>query len=129
MPMSSPMMKTMLGFCGFCATAGVVAGPDRDINIVALSSEADDRLSQLVGLRGTLWTLISWFLGVPASIEISSVYSVRRYGAKPFRVDLNQGIVRVGSNATQQVLIEVRFGLKNDLILTPDPVAHASRPF
>ena len=35
-PMSSPMMKRMLGFllcC--CAATGVMAGPDNDINIVA----------------------------------------------------------------------------------------------
>ncbi len=43
-PMSSPMMKRMLGFAGACAAAGVLAGPDSDINIVAPSSVAQDRL-------------------------------------------------------------------------------------
>ena len=52
-PMSSPMMKRILGFCaGCCAVAGVLTGPDSDINIVALSSEAQDRLSQPGVLRG-----------------------------------------------------------------------------
>ena len=47
------MMKRMLGFCaGCCAAAGVLAGPDSDINIVAPSSEAQDRLSQPSVLRG-----------------------------------------------------------------------------
>jgi hypothetical protein len=40
------MMKRMLGFAAVCATAGVLTGPDSDINIVALSSAAQDRLSQ-----------------------------------------------------------------------------------
>jgi len=45
-PMSSPMMKMMLGFCGGSApTAGVLAGPhnDSDISVVAPSSTARDR--------------------------------------------------------------------------------------
>jgi hypothetical protein len=47
------MMKRILGFCGgCCATAGVLAGPDSDINIVALSSEAQDLLCQLDALHG-----------------------------------------------------------------------------
>ena len=50
--MSSPMMKRMLGFCAGCAVAGVLAGPDSDINIVAPSSEAQDRLCQPGVLRG-----------------------------------------------------------------------------
>ena len=48
-PMSSPMMKRMLGFCaGCCAVAGVLAGPDNenDINVVAPSNAAQDRLCQ-----------------------------------------------------------------------------------
>jgi hypothetical protein len=46
-PMSSPMMKMILGFWAGCwAAAGVLAGPDSDINIVAPSSEAQDRLCQ-----------------------------------------------------------------------------------
>jgi hypothetical protein len=50
-PMSSPMMKRILGFCGgCCAVAGVLAGPDNDINMVAPSSEAQDR--KLGVLRG-----------------------------------------------------------------------------
>ena len=52
-PMSSPMMKRILGFCaGCCAAAGVLAGPDSDINIVAPSSAAQDRLCQPAVLRG-----------------------------------------------------------------------------
>ena len=39
-PMSSPMMKRMLGFAGVCAAAGVLTGPDSDISIVAPSSAA-----------------------------------------------------------------------------------------
>ena len=39
-PMSSPMMKRMFGFAGVCAAAGVLAGPDSDISIVAPSSAA-----------------------------------------------------------------------------------------
>ena len=42
-PMSSPMMKRILGFWAGCAAAGVLPGPDSDINIVAPSSEAQDR--------------------------------------------------------------------------------------
>ena len=35
-----------VGFlCRVCATAGVLAGPDSDINIVAPSSAAQDRLA------------------------------------------------------------------------------------
>ena len=48
-PISSPMMKMMLGFCGVCcATAGVLASPDNDsdINVVAPSNAAQDRLCQ-----------------------------------------------------------------------------------
>jgi len=37
------MMKRILGFCAGCAVAGVLASPDSDINIVAPSSEAQDR--------------------------------------------------------------------------------------
>jgi hypothetical protein len=37
------MMKRIFGFCAGCAVAGVLAGPDSDINIVAPSSEAQDR--------------------------------------------------------------------------------------
>ncbi len=51
-PMSSPMMKRILGFCAGCAVAGVLAGPDSDINIVAPSSEAQDLLWQLDVLNG-----------------------------------------------------------------------------
>ena len=41
-PMSSPMMKRMFGFCGVCAAAGVLAGPDNasDISADAPSSAA-----------------------------------------------------------------------------------------
>jgi hypothetical protein len=48
------MMKMMLGFCGCCAAAGVLAGPDSDsdINVVAPSNAAQDRLCQLGVLRG-----------------------------------------------------------------------------
>jgi hypothetical protein len=47
------MMKRILGFCaGCCAAAGVLAGPDSDINIVALISEAQERLCQPDILRG-----------------------------------------------------------------------------
>jgi hypothetical protein len=48
------MMKMMLGFCGCCAAAGVLAGPDNDtdINVVAPSNAAQDRLCQLGVLRG-----------------------------------------------------------------------------
>jgi hypothetical protein len=42
-PMSSPMMKRMLGFWAGCAAAGVLTSPDSDINIVAPSREAQDR--------------------------------------------------------------------------------------
>src|SRR6476469_7751708 len=47
-PMSSHMMKRMFGFCGVCATAGVVAGPDSDsdTSVVAPRSAAQDRLCQ-----------------------------------------------------------------------------------
>src|SRR5580704_5457056 len=47
-PMSSPMMKRMLGFCCCCAAAGVLAGPDSeiDISVVAPSSAAQERLCQ-----------------------------------------------------------------------------------
>src|SRR5882724_1173656 len=52
-PMSSPMMKRILGFCaGCCAVAGVLASPDSDINIVAPSSPAQDRLCRPGVLRG-----------------------------------------------------------------------------
>src|ERR1700750_1815354 len=53
-PISSPMMKSMLGFCaGCCAVAGVVTGPnnDNDINVVAPSNVAQDRLCQPPLLR------------------------------------------------------------------------------
>src|SRR5882672_7883117 len=54
-PMSSPMMKRILGFCaGCCAAAGVLAGPDNDINIVALISDAQDRFFQPAVFRGTV---------------------------------------------------------------------------
>jgi hypothetical protein len=47
------MMKRIFGFCGgCCAVAGVLAGPDNDINIVAPSSEAQDRMCQPGVLRG-----------------------------------------------------------------------------
>jgi hypothetical protein len=49
------MMKRILGFCdGCCAAAGVLAGPDSDIIIVAPSSVAQDRLCQPAVLRGTV---------------------------------------------------------------------------
>jgi hypothetical protein len=52
-PMSSPMMKRMLGFCaGCCAAAGVLIGPDSGISIDALNRAAHDRLSQPKGLFG-----------------------------------------------------------------------------
>jgi translation initiation factor 6 (eIF-6) len=51
-PMSSPMMNTMFGFAGVCAAAGVLAGPDSDINIDALSSVAQERLRKPHVLRG-----------------------------------------------------------------------------
>src|SRR5882724_3396147 len=53
--MSSPMMKSIFGFC-CCAVAGVLAGPntDSDINVVAPSSAARGRLFQPVAtLRST----------------------------------------------------------------------------
>src|SRR5712672_1942699 len=54
-PMSSPMMKRILGFCGgCCAVAAVLAGPDTDINIVAPSSVAQDLLCQLDVLLGSV---------------------------------------------------------------------------
>jgi hypothetical protein len=49
------MMKMILGFwAGCCAAAGVLAGPDNDtdINVVAPSNAAQDRLCQLGALRG-----------------------------------------------------------------------------
>ena len=59
-PMSSPMMKRMLGFCAGCAVAGVLAGPDNDINIVAPSSEAQDRRARrLAWRRCNKWRLVS----------------------------------------------------------------------
>src|SRR5262245_45846485 len=51
-PMSSPMMKRMLGFCGGCfADAGVMAGPDTADNMLPPSSEAQHRLYLFVVLR------------------------------------------------------------------------------
>ena len=45
-PMSSPMMKRMLGFWAGCwAAAGVLAGTDSDISIDAPNSAAQDRLN------------------------------------------------------------------------------------
>src|SRR6476620_4986256 len=66
-PMSSPMMKRMFGFCGVCATAGVVAGPhsDSDTSVVAPRSAAQDRLCQPVEtLRGRFEMSdgLSWFV-------------------------------------------------------------------
>src|ERR1700730_8115772 len=53
MPMSSPMMKRILGFCGgCCATAGVLTSPDSDFNIVAPSNMAQDRLCDPPVLHG-----------------------------------------------------------------------------
>jgi hypothetical protein len=46
------MMKRILGFCAGCAVAGVPAGPDSEINIVAPSSEAQDRVCKPGVLRG-----------------------------------------------------------------------------
>jgi hypothetical protein len=40
------MMNRIFGFVGVCAETGVLAGPDNDINIVALSSVAQHRLCQ-----------------------------------------------------------------------------------
>jgi hypothetical protein len=48
------MMKMILGFwAGCCAVAGVLAGPDNDsdINVVAPSKAAQDRLCQPTLLR------------------------------------------------------------------------------
>jgi hypothetical protein len=43
----------MLGFCaGCCAAAGVLAGPDSDINIDAPNKTAQDRLRPLNALLG-----------------------------------------------------------------------------
>ena len=39
-------MKRILGFCAGCAVAGVLTGPDSDINIDALNRAAQDRLMQ-----------------------------------------------------------------------------------
>ena len=54
-PMSSPMMKRMLGFCCCCcASAGVLAGPDSesDISVAAPISAAQDRVCKpLIVLR------------------------------------------------------------------------------
>jgi hypothetical protein len=48
----------MLGFWAGCAVAGVLAGTDSDINIVAPSSEAQDRkpgvLREGVAIKGGL---------------------------------------------------------------------------
>ena len=57
-PMSSPMMKRILGFCCCCccAAAGVLVGPDNetDINVAALISAAQDRVCKpLTVLRKT----------------------------------------------------------------------------
>jgi hypothetical protein len=46
------MVKRMFGFGAGWAVAGVPAGPDSDINIVAPSSEAQDRLDKPGVLRG-----------------------------------------------------------------------------
>jgi hypothetical protein len=46
------MMNRMLGFAGVCAAAGVLAGPANGIIIEALSSAAQERLSQPAGRRG-----------------------------------------------------------------------------
>jgi hypothetical protein len=49
------MMKRIFGFCdGCCAVAGVLAGPDNDINIVAPSSMAQDALYDPSVLHGAV---------------------------------------------------------------------------
>ena len=40
------MMKRMLGFCGVCASAGVAAPHSDIVNIVALSSDVQDRFCE-----------------------------------------------------------------------------------
>ena len=53
-PISSPMMKRILGFGdGCCAATGVLANPVSDISIVAPSNVAQDRWRQPAVLGGT----------------------------------------------------------------------------
>ena len=64
-----------VGFlCRLLRTAGVLAGPDSDIHIVALSSEAQDPLYQLDVLRG----------GVAAGGGLSGEYAIQHGIALPF---------------------------------------------
>jgi hypothetical protein len=74
------MMKRMLGFCvGCCAAAGVLAGPDSDINIVALSSEAQDLLCQTDALLGGVAAEGGLSLNMESNMASLSLFMMRRW--------------------------------------------------
>ena len=73
-------MKRILGFCGgCCATAGVLAGPDSDINIVALSSEAQDLLCQLYVLLGGVAAEGGLSLNMESNMASLSLFMMRQW--------------------------------------------------
>jgi hypothetical protein len=72
------MMKRILGFwAGCCAVAGVLAGPDRDINMVALSSEAQDRLRQPDALLGGVAAEGGLSLNMESNMASLSLFMMR----------------------------------------------------
>jgi hypothetical protein len=73
------MMKRMFGFCGVCATAGVVAGPDSDINIVAPSSEAQAPLCQPTVLRGAVGIANGLSFGMQSNMASLSLFMMRQW--------------------------------------------------
>jgi hypothetical protein len=68
------MMKTIFGLCGCCcAAAGVLAGPDNDINIVAPSSEAQVPLCQPAVLRGAVGIATGWSFAMQSNMASLSL--------------------------------------------------------
>jgi hypothetical protein len=72
------MMKTMLGFCGCCATTGVLISPDSGINIDALNKAAQDRLRQPDALLGGVATEGGLSLNMESNMASLSLFMMRQ---------------------------------------------------
>jgi hypothetical protein len=72
------MMKRILGFwAGCCAAAGVLAGPDKDINIDALNKTAQDRLRQPDALLGGVAAEGGLSLNMESNMASLSLFMMR----------------------------------------------------
>ena len=82
MPMSSPMMKRMLGFCAVCAAAGVLASPDAAINADAPSSAAQVRARQLVFVVLAPSPVLAGVLSMPISHGLALLFVMHQIASR-----------------------------------------------